>query len=284
MFEWTVPMRIVSPYGTLLLNQDAGAGREILVIQERSSVLRSIRAAKDSVPQGDGAILHRRFADGTELRFSVQFWENGAIACREVAREMCEALALHLGGILNGEGRLYFQPSEYGDERLLADARWLVELTVDWSSGNPEAKFGIDSPFPYFIDSTEVEVAVGDSGTSPLPVTITNDGNTDFYPVIIVDGPASAFTIENQTTGLQIEYDSSRPGAAAIGGGNIAELDTFRNTAYLGIGGEPGDDTNLKPGVDPELTDYFTLIPGDNDVTVTGADITVKTNNAWVPC
>jgi hypothetical protein len=285
MFEWTQPARIVSPYGTLLLNQDLGDGRIYLAVQGSCSVQRSLRVTKDQVPQGDGAILHRRFADGTEMRYQMEYWEDGGskIACAETAREMAEDLALHLGGILNGDGRLYWQPSDYSDERLLDNARWFVELTHDWSSDRPVAKFGIDGPFPYFIDKTEVDVPILDAGTGSSFVTITNTGNADFYPVIIVDGPTSGFTIENETTGLKIVYDSSRPGAIAIGSGDIGEFDCFRNTAYLGIGGEPGNDTNLKPGVDPELTDYFALIPGANDVSVIGADITVKTNNAWIP-
>ena len=112
MFEWTQPARIVSPYGTLLLNQDIGDGRRYLVRKSPSTVQRSLRVTKDEVPQGDGAILHRRFADGTELRFELEYWENaGDFACEATAREMAEDLALHLNGILNGEGRLYWQPT-----------------------------------------------------------------------------------------------------------------------------------------------------------------------------
>ncbi len=103
------------------------------------------------------------------------------------------------------------------------------------------------------------------------------------YPVVIVDGPFSAFTLENQTSGLTIVYDSARPGGQSVGGGDIAEIDTFRNTIYLGIGGAPGDDDNLKPNIDPLQSDYFTLEPGSNTILISGADATFLVNNAWHP-
>lgn len=279
MFEPTNPARLVTPIGTLNLNGGNEEPTSIRVNIGKSRPSRDIRAAKDSVPQGDGEILHRRFTDGTEITLAVTVWEYAELACAQVAREQAEILARHLNAILNGSGRYYWTPSAYADERFLDEARWLVPLTTAFdAAGRPEFSFGIDSPFPYFIDSTEQQIEIADGTTE----TITNAGNTEHHPVLIV-GPSSGFTIENQTSGLKIVYDSSLPGGSAIGSGNIAELDVFRNTAYLGIGGEPGDDTNLKPGVDPTLTDYFTLLPGDNEIAVIGADVTVKTNNAWVP-
>lgn len=280
MWEPTAPSHFVTPWGTLLLNQFVN-GQAYMVIQEQSSALRTLRVTKDQVPQGDGAILHRRFTDGTEIRFTIEFWEdNGAKqACEETAREMCEELLRHLNSILNGDGRFYWQPNGYTDLRLLDSLRWFVELTTDWSDAFPQVKFGVDSPFPYFIDSTENSIAVADGAT----VVITNTGNADHYPVIIADGPTADFTLTNNTTGLTIAYDSGQPGAIPIGATDIGEFNTFKQTAYLGIGGPPGDDTNLKPGVLPLLTDYFALIPGANSITADGADFTVLQNNAWVP-
>jgi hypothetical protein len=296
MIDWDTPAQLESPYGTLLFNQQSavsyspqpGSDLRGWYVLDRAgcSSERALRPEKDRVPQGDGMIFHRRFTEGSEFQIRVELWQApvgattlasgvGRPACAELARLMEEELLLHLGAILNGDGRYRWTPSGHSDNRFLDEARWLVALAADLSDpGMSKLTFTIDSPFPYVIDATQVtRFAADDDATE-----IDNDGNTPFYPVIQVPGATGSFVIENQTTGFQIEYDEGRPGAQGIDSGDFAEIDTFRNTIYLN-----GDEDNLKPGIDPTVSDFFPLEPGSNTILITGADADFLVNDAYIP-
>jgi len=288
LIEWDQPGFLRSPLGDLLINQDTGGGW-FMVDTSAASVIRALRAQVDRIPQGDGRINHRRFTDGVELTIPIQLWEtvgdDGEPACGEALRTMLETLAGHLQALLNPvdseEARWYWRPSGAGDDRLFLDVRWLAPVTRTLSNSKlTTVTFVLDSPLPYMIDSTQATTTIMDGATDP----ITNDGNHPFYPDIQVQGPASGFTITNHTVEdddgnpLEFVYDSSRPGAAAIGGGDYGEILIFQQTMYLN-----GNQANLKAGVDPETTDFFVLDPGVNQIEMDGADAVFLTNNAYVP-
>ncbi len=282
MIEWDQATRLNTPVGDLAINEYVPGVGYFMADPARCSVRRSLRATKDSVPQGDGAILHRRFADGIELTVTLELWTriglDGEKACGQDLRVMLETLGLYLQSILNGRGRWFWTPSGYGDERMLDESRWLVDVARDLQGGLTSVTFGLDSPFPCFIDSAEQfgsETLVADGGTE----IITNAGNHEAYPVIEVYGSTSAFTITNNSlidqngNPLQIVYDGT-----AIGGGDYAEIDVFKNSIYLN-----GNQANLKSGIDPAATDFFVLRPGDNEIDAAGADVQFRFNNSWVP-
>lgn len=281
MIEWEAAARIESPFGTLQLN-DPDNGTFYALDPQRCSASRNLRVTSDPVPQGDGEILHARFSEGIE--FTITAWlmidphtpacDAAATNGTAIAREMSEELGKHLGGILNGAGRYFWQPSDYGDERMMDEARWLspLETTLN-GEGIYEVTFGIDSPFPYLLDKTQTTVNIAGSST------LTNSGNVEFWPVIKLNGPASVVSITNDDTGFSIEYKGNDlPGGQDIGGGDYGEIDTFRNTMYLN-----GDDDNLKAGIDVLNTDFWPLPPGTTNVTVTGASADFLLNNAWLP-
>lgn len=275
MIEWTnASLLRVTALGDLPFM--AATGARYLLDQRGCKSSRTLRVVSDPIPQGDGEIFHRRFTDGTQIDFTIQLWDDASPACAAVMRVMYEDLSQWLGAMLNTSGRYVWQPSGVGvDMRMMDEARWLSPLDVEWLDGGiVQVKFSIDSPFPYYIDSTQDSIVLPDG----VPVVITNEGNADFFPVIQVDGPTSGFTITNAATGQQIDYDASRPGAASIGGGDYAEIDTFQSKIYLN-----GDDDNLAAGIDPEATDYFVIKPDANTVEITGADATLLMNNAWLP-
>lgn len=298
MIEFDGPTRLNAPIGNLLFNQAMilgdGSTGYFMLNAEQSKDRRSLRATSDDVPQGDGRILHRRFSSGTELTLVVQLWEriasseglgDGDPACGKQLRLMLETLGLYLQAVLNGRGRWFWEPTDYADERMLDDARWLVDVSRDLSGKITTVTFGLDSPWPYFIDATErfgSDTTIPDGDTA----VITNDGNHETYPVIEVYGATSAFTIINHSEiddngdPLQIVYDAAIPVTppAPIGGSDFAEIITFRNSIYLN-----GNQANLKKGLDVEETDFFTLRPGDNEIEVIGADVAFRFNNAWVP-
>jgi len=290
MIEWGtvywLEADLLDPSGDpnqLALN--ATTGYRYLLKQSECKATRTLRVTNDRVPQGDGEIIHRRFADGTVVHVVIEFWNNNETACVGTAagREMHETLVQFLNAMLNRDGRLYWAPSDYSDNRMLDKARYLAPLeTVIDDSGAISVEFDIDSPYPYTLDVTQPDSPGGIVCPNSVPTVITMSGNVDFYPVIKCDGPLSTFSVENLAIkdddgdALGIFYDETRPGAIAIPGGSYIEFETFRNTAYLN-----GDQTNMKPGVDPELTDYFVLKPGENIILATGCDARLLVNTAW---
>ncbi len=281
---WEVPAILRTALGDLEINSQTSitglADCLYLLVPSQCKARRGMRATVDLVPQDDGEIFHRRFSNGVEFDLVVQLWSDpNTAACDEDARLMQEELARWLESMKNEAGDFLWQPTN-ADQRMMDEARWLTPIEETLTDGGIwELAFTIDTPLPYVITAAQDTVVVTDG----VPTDVPNGGNVPFYPVIIADGPFSNLIIDNQTEGLSIVYDSSRPGGASVGGGDIAEFDAFRATVYLGVGGTPGDDANLKPNIDPTVTDYFTLAPGSNMVLSTGTDLTFLVNDAWHP-
>jgi hypothetical protein len=178
------------------------------------------------------------------------------------------------------------EPTGYGDERMLEACRYLSPIEVTYPSGVPTCTFKIDSPLPYVIDKTPATVGVTPNVVTlpastvvavPMPTFSTN-----YWPVIRVNGAFTGFTIVNQSVqdeygdDLKIVYSGTRPGAVTVGGGSYAEIVCFNETIYLN-----GNSSNLKPGIDPTLTDFFYLKPGINNIVISGASATMLVNYAW---
>ena len=101
---------------------------------------------------------------------------------------------------------------------------------------------------------------------------MTNGGNAPAYPVITIFGPLTdAITITNDTTGKSITYDPSLPGASDIAGGDYALIQMFEENIYLN-----GDEDNLRPGIDPITSDFFTLPPGDSNLLLSDSSVDVE--------
>ena len=275
--DWNVPFSLLSRYGTLVFNTEQAEGMFNLV-KERCQVDIGVRANRSDIPQGDGSILHRRWLTGVEIQLAVQLWANdGEVACATTtptSQDMLDLLILHARAAQNAddnESRLFWTPTGQ-PVRLLDDLRLAEYPQLSFQQGVPEVRFTVGSGFPYAIDFTQTSTPITDGGGSVL----TNAGSAEFWPVFQVQGPATSFEIQNATLGLSLIYDSTLPGASAIGGGDYVEIDTFRNTLYLN-----GDEDNMKPGLDVQNSDFFPLGPGDNDVSIDGADMNVLWQSAW---
>lgn len=304
MIEWDQPTKLNAPVGDLLFNQAMtltdGSTGYFMLDPAQCKARRALRVTSDGIPQGDGRILHRRFSDGIELSLVVELWKrvasspgigDGEPACGADLRVMLETLGLYLQAVLNGRGRWQWTPSSYPDDRMLDEARWLVDVARTLDGKRTTVTFGLDSPFPHFIDATQGSSASSAGGPifvpAGVPTSIFNDGNHPFLPVIQALGGFADFTIENQSlidqdgNPLTIVYDSARPFPAGesgiVGSSEYAEIDCFQETIYLN-----GNLQNLKPGIDPEETDYFFLRPGEN-VILSDVDLEVLANNAWTP-
>lgn len=247
------------------------------LVEEGCKAKRDLRVVSDPIPQADGEIFHRRFRSGTEVTLQVQLWETSSqYACGEARREMGEQLFGHLDALINNPGRLFWQPTGYGDERFLESARYMTPAEVSFNAHVPTVTFTIDSPLPYVLDKTQVEHPVPVSTTTPI---IMPEFSTNFWPVIKVDGAFSTFQIWNNSVQDEYGHDltiSYGPPGPAVASGHYAEIVTFNETIYL-----DGSSSNLKSGIDATVTDYFYLKPGTNNISIIGASCRFLVNPAW---
>jgi len=273
----------------------AGTGYYLLRA-DGCSLTNTVRMTKDFVPQADGAILHRRFTGGMEMNLAIQMWQDSThIACDTLLEQMTDTLMGYLYGLLNAgdnEGRIRWVPTggtstapASNGFRMLDDIRLLTYPTSSQESGGPlEVQVSIDCDLPYAQDVTQLNPSLTGSNT------VTNYGNRPSYPVWQVNGPFTGFTITNTsvTPNEVFSYNGGLPGAALVTAGNYIEIDTFRNTAYLMVGAAPNGvpSTNLKPGIEIASSDFFTIPPGANTITlstfpVIGGTGTCLLNSAW---
>jgi hypothetical protein len=281
--EWSVPHTIVTPQGSLDLNVvDPATKRKYLIQGANYKIVPSLRVTQDNISQADGSVLHPRWKTGLVVTMTVEYViaSDGGVnvtpACDTDLREMHEALVTQLNALRSLQAaetqRLLWTPSGYGDQRLLDDIQllsWPDPGTGDIATG---VTFTLETPFPYAIDATQIDTEIADGATA----TITQLGTAEFLPVMRAHGPSTAFAIVNNTTGLLVSYDSTRPGAALIASGHYVELDFFKGTATL-----DGNVEFLDAGIAPDTTDYFPLVLGANEIAVSGADVTVLSNPAW---
>lgn len=287
--DWNVPMVLVTPEGTLYLNESSQAEGYYVLDKRNCRQTTGIRATRNPVPQAPGAILHRGFTDGALLELAVEYWagvnETACATSSPTSQSMDDLLLKHLRSILNGGGRLIWTPA--GEPvRLLDELRWVETTQLVEDDGLTGTSFGLASPFPYGIDYTQTLTVL--TSSSPTQ-TLTNTGTAPMYPVFKVYGPFYGFELENASNldddgnPLRIVYDSDLPGAVSVAGGHYIEIDTFRNTVYL-----DGDGASRKAGIDIEASDFWDLIVGDNEVTISGQagsnvapDVDILWQAAW---
>lgn len=284
---------------TLLANQ---TGPQWQLDVDKCGAGASKRVTRDNIPQKDGEIIHRYFRGGLVMQLGALAVDvtQAATDAEGVGNTVFEPACLNdlvvlfddlqrkLNSVSNANARLSWVPSGK-PVRMQDKARWIgpdagggggfqaVQVAID-DNVFTSVQFALLCPFPYGMDATEISTEL--SGT---PVTVDNVGTCPFFPVIKVFGPATSFTIivENAVTGqiFNLIYDSSLPGAHAIGGGgDYIEFDFFRETAYLN-----GDGASRKSGVDIFNSDFWSLTAGLNDVSIVGdqASATMLWQAAW---
>jgi hypothetical protein len=270
--EWIeIPWVLTSPYATINLNADSGD--RYLLLNGACEMGAEIRSTSDNVPQADGSILHHRFFTGYQAKLSMMLWVGDELACGADLVRMIDTLNGVCWSLLNAgdnEGRLAWLPTGESNYRMIDDVRLIERMQI----AAPDAgtgwvvSFALDSAFPYAQDLTQQSTA--------LDAIITNTGTAAYWPVIKVFGATSGFTLSNMTTGLEIVYNDSLPGAPPIPGGSYVEIDTFRNTAYIN-----GTGADAMPGFVLSVSDFWALEPGVNNITIAGATATVLWAPAW---
>lgn len=275
--DWSVPFELTSALysGTDLPINTAAATGIYLLRPDGCSLATSVRATKEDMPQASGSILHPRYLTGMEMTLVVQLWETTQVAaCNETSQVMLDEIMGYVAALLNAgdnQGRIVWTP-DGESSRMLDDIRLLTYPEESITDGGiTELTFTVDTRFPYAMEETELQVVLDASEV------VTNLGNTYTYPVIRVNGTFTGFTLSNTTTGAQLVYDGTRPGATGVTSPSYIELDMFRNTAYLN-----GSGANMKAGIDPLLSEFFPLAPGANTITLTGAPSGLALiNGAW---
>lgn len=295
--EFSVRHTIQSRYGSIELNvPDMSTGRNFMIQSDGYKMIPSLRVTQDNISQSDGSVLHPRWLSGVTaiMTLALRVMDEpgdptcpySKPACKSDLREMEEELLLHLNGLrqlTTLSQRLFWYPDGYGDHRMLDDIQLLAIWDPSYDLDGEEAliSFALESPFPYAEDATEIDSVIG-SGSTGGTVTVNNLGNAEFRPVFKVHGPTSFFTLSNldnldsDGNPLEIVYDSSRGGASVINTGHYLEIDTFRGTAFL-----DGSGNNLIAGIDPTVTDFWTILPGSNTIQLVGASADMLWNYAW---
>ncbi len=284
--EWSIPFAITTPYGTLPLNsEEIVSGVTLVLDPAKCGTSAGIRLTRDNISQGDGSIIHREFTEGYVMRFGGWLMlDKDTPACDSDLRSIWEEIQRHLHSLLGNDvpldgdnARITWQPTGYGDTRLLGNIRLLEEAVATLDGGITDVAFAIHSPYPFAVSGTEQMETVTEGAGS---IVITNGGNVPAYPNMKLNGLiVGQARVNNETSGKSLVYDTALPGAVVIGLGDYGFVGTFAQNIYLN-----GSGLNLKPGIDVEQTDFWTLEPGDNTISLEGdSGITADIiwNDAW---
>lgn len=283
--DWAWLNTLTTPRGNLALN--AATGNRYLVLNEHSSGGADLRVTFDEIPQSDGQLNHPQYLTGYRMNLAIALWDDLEPACGETAQEMLDELGSHIDALRNPTGttRIVWTPDNMAS-RMVNDISLSVKPAVTVSPRGDDqtiiaVTFQVVSEFPYEMSEAEGTPAEIEGGTG-LGTTITNEGNTCSWPVFRVNGPTGYFEIHNLTTGEVIIWDAEQPGVPYLGTSEFLEIDTFRGTVVL----NGDDDDSYVAGIvfagDP-ATDFWCLIPGENDVALVGAnDMDILFNHAWL--
>lgn len=106
----------------------------------------------------------------------------------------------------------------------------------------------------------------------PGSITLTNHGNFETRPLIVINGPISSPALYNQTTGQTISFSM-----LTLGANDQLTVDLLNRTAYLNGSFRPADLTSS----------WWVLSPGTSQVVLqgsaaTGSQMTVTYQDAWM--
>lgn len=315
--EWYVPHQLITPkYETVsdvgALDLNVASGWRYLIQPDGYSMVPSLRVTQDNISQMDGSVMHPRYTSGMVAAMRIAYYttvdlasfRSGAldttdpdsadsVACGDDLRIMHQRLSGHLNALrgLVRPQRLLWEPSGMPSSqpghsplpwrRMLEDIQLLTWPQPQWDGLEASVSFSVESPYPYAVNEFETLVTIDDGETQ----LVTNSGNADFFPIVRVHGEAHYVRVvreidDDGTPGQQMVYDDTRPGAGEIIDGHYADFNFFKGTVF------DSDDTDgahdLIVGVDPLLSDFFSLPPGDSNITAHGARVTIHMNSAWI--
>lgn len=287
ILEWSAPMTLTTPEGTVLFNQTMMDGTRWVLIPDECEASQDVAAVKQKISGGDGDILSHRSKSGYVARISAYPIKDGALAIGADLVSMWDTLLLNLDALFNpslgdlvSQCRLQWTPSGSMVDWMLDRAR-LLERPNATGLYPKKATFALDTEYPYVLRADQFTTSL----TSGMAATLSHtDGTTATFPTFRIDGPLTMFTIVNADAldvngnPIQIVYDDSLPGPPpAVGSGDYVEISCFRETVVLN-----GDENfGSIAGIDIPVSDLrLPIVPGDNHITLTGADGEVLWNSA----
>lgn len=282
---WDGPARLITPEGTCYFNEPAQTEGYYIQLKEACDGGADLRATRANVPQSGGSILNLGFDEGYLLKLGLVYQIDPQLDdCERKLSDQDDFLMLHLRSIESGGGRYIWTPGPGKPERLLDNLQLYIRPIVTVESGQTGVQFSLASPFPYAVDFTQTLTQL--SAGSPSAV-LDNTGTAPFFPVFKIYGPFDSFEIDTDQLDefgdpMKILYQDILPGAVPVGSGNYIEIDTFRNTAYLN-----GFGASRKAGISIIQSDFFTLNPGNNTISVSGGgsnpapDVDILWQAAW---
>lgn len=303
--EWSVPHVLVSPYGSLLLNElgpllEDGTTRAVYLLKPKPYAIttRLRKPQEDDLSLADGTSLQPPYVSGQVANLYLEFWaapngnrDTATLACGSDLRQMDELLTLHLNALRKqssdpfNQQRLMWLPSNSDEYEMLTEVmltEWMTPIWLGDDGAGAGVTFSLGSPYPYAIDETGTEVDIADLSTGTVP----NAGTTTYQPRIRVFGPSTEFAITRVDTDEVISWteytippnpSTGYPGATFdIPDGMWADIDTF---------GQPGitrsDGVDLVAGLDPLETFMWGVPSGGCDAIVAGADIAFFAHDAF---
>jgi hypothetical protein len=275
ILEWSGPFTLTSPAGDLDLSADTG----YRFIPDQCEAGQEMILQKRQISGADGEIFSRRFKSGYTARITLELLDGSAIAVGSGLVSAWDALLLHLDALLNpsladlvSSCRLTWTPSGSSDDWMLDRIR-LLERPKPAGILPKIVTFAVDTELPYALRANDETANLLDG----VALNLDNSLSTarQVFPVYKVYGPTTGFTIVNTAAldpngnPLQIVYDDTLPGGAAIAGGDYVEINCFRETVVLN-----GDESfDSIANIDIPISDLrLPLVPGINPITITGAD------------
>lgn len=267
MPEFGVPVTLETPRGTVVFNDYVA---ESYLRLTEFAVRSTVRSAVEAVSRRDGSVVPNAFRSG-----ATPIMKGEAKASSVEARTaMLEELKAHLVSILRADGILRWTPTGKPTRRLVVRCledpedgggflktfqAALVSRTAHSLSDieNVETLRALDAPedgaawsFPY-----EFPMTFG-GGIASGSAFVTNDGDTDAFPVVRLTGPLTNPTIRNATTARDLALTISIPA------GSFLLIDMANETVRMN-----GDPAQSKIGaVSPLTANFWALVEGTNEI------------------
>ncbi|MGW2113803.1 phage distal tail protein [Streptomyces zhihengii] len=235
--------------------------------------------SRDESPGIDGYALRQVRAQGKNIVIPIAFWaQDSRDAYLERRRGLIRSLNPKRGpGTLtltqpNGDQRtiqaIYEDGLEGDETRDAAGARW-CQTAITFSC-----------PSPFWLGSEISRTWQTESGEEFYPilplvvgasqvlgeVTVNNSGDDDAYPIWTIDGPATAITLDNHTTGETLTLTRTLTGADTV----VIDTRQRQQTALL------NGSTNLWPDLSDDSS-MWALAPNTNELELTVSGSTSDT-------
>lgn len=135
---------------------------------------------------------------------------------------------------------------------------YLAEVGPGSGGGGSEGR-----SYPLEYDRTYIERAPA-GGKS-----VTNDGNIESYPAMIIYGPCTAVTIGNETTGKEMVFPD-----LVLADGESVVIDNRRRSVVDGLNPTT---VSMYDQVDWSASSWLTLVPGENQLSFNPTGYTAST-------